>query len=234
MKSIDLKQLAAQYGLKISTLAHRMINNSDLAKEAAQEVWIQIIKSIDTFRGESEIGTWIYIIAKRTILQYARHERIYSDTDIDGHFDLEPIDYTGSDEEKKEWVKQKCDSCLTAFCHCLNNESRLIFLLHFIAALDYSEISDIMELQEDNVRQIIFRSKEKIKHFMNRNCVLYNPDGECRCRIRKHVLDVDLDKVYRKFENLVNFYEEFDKNLPRKNYSEKVLSELSQNGIMLH
>jgi RNA polymerase sigma factor (sigma-70 family) len=225
----DLEQLTKQFGLTISRLSRRMIQNNELAKEAAQEVWYEIIKSLGSFRGDSEISTWIYTIAKRTILKYAQSERVYKENEINAHFDLEPIDYSGPEEDKKSWVKEKCDNCITAFCHCLNNESKLIFLFRDIAGLPYSQISRIMEISEDNIRQILSRSKEKVRSFMSNNCPLYNPEGKCRCRIRKEVKSIDFDKTYKKLENtakLVDFFLKFDKELPAKNYWEKLLTEV--------
>jgi RNA polymerase sigma factor (sigma-70 family) len=224
---IDKNQLVEQFGMKISRLARRMIQNNDLASDAAQEVWYELVKSINSFRGDSDISTWIYTIAKRTILKYAKSERIYCAYELNNHFDLEPIEYKGLEEDKEQWVKEKCDYCLTAFCHCLNNESRLIFLFHDIVGLQYSQISQILEMKEDNLRQIASRSKEKVRNFMDKNCVLYNPNGDCKCRIRKHIISVDLDKAYdnlAKAANLVDLFQKFDKELPRKNYWEKFVS----------
>jgi RNA polymerase sigma factor (sigma-70 family) len=225
---IDLKILVEKYGHIISSVSHRMIKNNELAKEAAQEVWYEIIKSLNTFKGNSEISTWIYTITKRTILRYAANERIYKDYEINNYAGMGEIDYTESEKDKKEWVKQKCDSCLTAFCHCLTNEARLILLFKEIADLPYAQISIIMEMKEDNVRQIASRSLHKVRNFMLDNCPLYNPNGACRCRIKKHVLSIDFDKAYLKLEktvNLLHFYLKFDKELPRKNYWEKLISE---------
>ncbi|WP_243348693.1 RNA polymerase sigma factor [Parabacteroides sp. FAFU027] len=226
---IDKTQLVKEFGLSVSRLAHRMIHNQELAKEAAQEVWVEIIRSIGSFQGNSEISTWIYSVAKRTILRYAEAERTYTTMEINNHFELEPIDCDGAEGEKRQWVKEKCDYCLTAFCHCLNNDARLIFLFREIAGLHYEQIGHIMNLKEENIRQILTRSREKVRHFMNNNCVIYNPQGNCKCRIRKHVMAVDLDKEYNnlsKAAELVAFYQKFDKELPQKNYWEKIISEV--------
>jgi RNA polymerase sigma factor (sigma-70 family) len=230
--NIDLAQLADKYGITISRLSHRMIRNNELAKEAAQETWFEIIKSIWQFQGNSEISTWIYTIAKRTILRYAQSERIYKDREITGHFELESIEYSGKEQDKKEWVKEKCDSCLTAFCHCLDNEARLIFLFKNIAELENSQISKVMNINEDNIRQILSRSRAKVRNFMNNNCILFNPAGQCKCRIRKHILAVNLDKEFERLAraaNVIEFFKKFDIQLPRKNYWEKFVAETVTN-----
>lgn len=228
-ESVNKEQLIEQFGDKISRLSHRMIWNNDLAREAAQEVWYEIIKNLDTFRADSNISTWIYTISKRTIQKYAQNERILKKTDLDIHFNLESIDYSGEEQDKKEWVKEQCDYCLTAFCHCLTNDARLIFLFRDIAELTDSEIAEIMDMKEENVRQISSRSKEKVKKFMQKDCVLISSNGNCRCRISKHVKSVELDKEYGKLAKaagLINLFKKFDKELPRKNYWKKIILEV--------
>lgn len=218
--------LVEQFGGQISRISHRMILDSDLAKEAAQEVWYEILKSTNSFNHNSNISTWIYTIAKRTILRYAKSERTLKTVEFDEHFNLEQIDYNGAEEQCRHWVKEKCDYCLTAFCHCLNNNARLIFLFRDLAQLSDSQVANIMELKEDNVRKIASRSKEKVKNFMDKDCILLNSTGKCRCRIQKHVRFVELDKEYKKLRkgiSLIDLFDKFDKELPRKNYWEKYI-----------
>lgn len=220
--------MVKQFGTKISGLAHRMIQNRDIAQEASQEVWYEVLKNIDQFKGNSDISTWIFVIARRTILRYAGLERTYNEKELSGYFEFEPIEYDGNEDDKRQWVKEKCDYCITALFHCLNADSRLIYLFRDIAGLSYAQISIIMGTSEMNVRQIVSRSREKIRNFMNKRCVLYNPTGDCRCRIRKHVVAVDLGGTYSKLSKaakLADWFQKFDKELPRKNYWEKFVSE---------
>jgi RNA polymerase sigma-70 factor (ECF subfamily) len=97
---IDKIQLVEDFGSKISRLSHRMIFNNELAREAAQEVWYEIFKSADSFKGNSSMSTWIYTIAKRTILRLARSEMILREKEMNKHFELAEIEYTGNEYEK--------------------------------------------------------------------------------------------------------------------------------------
>ena len=120
--------LVDKYGLKISRLANRMLTDKELAKDAVQEVWYEVIKSLDSFKGDSELSTWIYTIAKRTILKHSKNEKLILSSDIMYCISKGQLIYDNSDEQKEEWIKEKCDDCITAFCHCLSNDARLIFL----------------------------------------------------------------------------------------------------------
>ena len=75
---------------------------------------------------------------------------------------LPEIEYSGADEEKREWIKERCDWCITALNHCLNKDARLIFIFRENIELSYRQISEIMEITECNVRQIYSRSIQKI------------------------------------------------------------------------
>ena len=224
--TLNKELLVKQFGEKISNLAHKMIWRADIAEEAAQEVWFEILKSIHTFKGKSNISTWIYTIAKRTILRYTQNEKVLSYQDFDTHFNQNEIEYTGAKSDKEQWVKQKCDYCLTAFCHCLNNEARIIFLFRDIVELDDAEIAQIMETSCENIRQIAHRSREKVKHFMQKDCYLIKSNANCRCRISKHIKSIELDKQYHKLREIVSFidfFKELKKELPKKNYWKKLI-----------
>jgi RNA polymerase sigma factor (sigma-70 family) len=231
--SIDPETLVNKYGLLVSRVACRMIRNNEVAREAAQEVWYEILRKLDTFRYESSISTWIYTIARRTLIRYARNERIYRTNEINEFFGREEIPVSAdAGQDKEDLVKEMCDGCLTAFCHCLSNEARLVYLFRVISELSYREIASVMEMNETGVRKMLSRSKVKVRHFMKNNCVLYNPKGKCKCRIQKHVKSVDLPKVYSGLSRtmkLIDFYLRFDQELPRKNFWEKKLEEVVTN-----
>ena len=59
---MDVNRLVEEYGNMISTIAHRMIQNKEIAREAAQEVWYELCKSFHSFKGDSELSTWIYTL----------------------------------------------------------------------------------------------------------------------------------------------------------------------------
>ncbi|GAB6870836.1 RNA polymerase sigma factor [Bacteroides rodentium] len=223
----NLNDIVKQYGTLVSSISHRMIQNKEVAKEAVQEAWYEIIKSIESFNGESELSTWIYTICKRTILRYARNERTATMSELRAFRNLSEIEYSNTDKNERDWIKERCDWCLTAQNHCLNNDARMIFTFRITLGLPYKQISKIMEMTEENIRQISSRSVSRITSFMNDTCPLYNPQGTCKCRICKQVTSLDLEKEYtslQKIIRLVDIYQKLEKELPRKNYWKKFIS----------
>ncbi len=56
---MKLEDIVEHYGTMVATIAHRMIQNREIAKEAAQEVWYEVFKSLPSFNADSELSTWI-------------------------------------------------------------------------------------------------------------------------------------------------------------------------------
>lgn len=55
-----------------------------------------------------------------------------------------------------------CDKCLTGTLHCLDNESRMAYILRDINMIPYSEIAEILEKDEVSVRKMVSRSRNKL------------------------------------------------------------------------
>jgi RNA polymerase sigma-70 factor (ECF subfamily) len=112
----------------VSSICRRMIQDPDLAKDASQQVWLEITKSLPGFRGESRLSTWIYRIAYRVAMNFACQERQYTTKFLRGYFrngDMElPHD---EDLDKEIWVREMCDKCLTGMLHCLDNEAHGLY-----------------------------------------------------------------------------------------------------------
>lgn len=219
---LSLNDIAHTYGKLVSSVCRRMIQDMELASDAAQEVWVQIVKSYPTFKGESKLSTWIYSITYRVCVSYARNEKYYGTRFLKTYFNGEERQIPVVDDiDKKLWIKGMCDKCLTGVLHCLDNESRLTFLFRDVVQLPYEEIAYILSKDGTTVRKILSRSRKKLRNFLSDQCILFNPQGVCYCRMKKHVCEVNLPKEYQKLRELVsrvNIYHESEQLLPTKNY----------------
>ena len=215
-----------KYGKMISILSNRMISNKDAAEEAAQEVWVEIIKNISSFREESKLSTWIYTIAKRVINKYAVNEKHYSAAFLHDYITSADIYLPEHiDMDKTLWIKEECDRCLTGLFHCLSNEARLIYIFRDVIELPYSEISEIMGKNEPTIRKILSRSRTKLRNFLNRDCRIFNPDSKCKCRTNTLIEGIDLPGEYKRIRMIakhISILQQADKILPAKNYWENL------------
>lgn len=221
-EATDLNSIIQNYGPMVTSICRRMIRNEETAKDAAQEVWLEIQKRLDSFRGESKLSTWIYTIAYHVIIHHAKAERVYNTRFLADYFHGPEQEYVSTDNpDKNLWVRLMCDKCLTGILHCLDNKSRLVYIFRDIAELDYSEIAQILEIDENNVRKIVSRSRAKLNKFLNNECALNNPDGSCNCRMKRWVTQINLHEEYQKlYKTLrnVSTFKASEKILPTANY----------------
>ncbi len=219
--------LIEDYGRMVSSLCRRMVRNEDSAQDAAQEAWLEVMRSLPSFQGTAKVSTWIYTITARVALRHARRDRVYSTRFLSDYFRDGEIEMpTTPDFDKNLWVRQMCDRCLTGILHCLEPEARMAYVLRDMAGLPYDDVAAVLEQEPAAVRQVISRSRRKLKHFLEGECVLQNPAGKCACRMKRWVLEVNLPQEYQKLRqavNQVNLFRESERALPKKNYWEKYL-----------
>lgn len=222
MKEISAESLVEDYGHMVSSVCHRMVQDPHLAQDASQQVWLEVIKALPGFRGESKISTWIYSITRRVVLDFARNERQYSTKFLRGYFHGGDQDLPQQKDFNKDvWVREMCDKCLTGMLHCLDNESRLIYIFKDVVQLSYGEIVEIQGQNEQTIRQIVSRTRRKLRNFLKDECVLFNPEGSCHCRMKKYVEEINLPQEYEKLRSItrsMNLYLISEKVLPGKNY----------------
>jgi len=215
-----------EYGKMISILSNRMVSNKEVAQEAAQEVWVELLRSLPSFRGESKLSTWIYSIAKKVIGRYAINERHYSLGFLHDFLmgDDRVAPGYSSDIEEGIWIKEECDRCLTGLFHCLTNDARMIYLFRDVIQLPYYEIARIMDADEQHIRKTVSRSRAKLRNFLNDECRIYNPASKCKCRMNTLLEGINHPEEYQRIRDLgkrISIFWQAEELLPAKNYWEK-------------
>ncbi|HEX5643101.1 MAG TPA: sigma-70 family RNA polymerase sigma factor [Thermoleophilia bacterium] len=231
----DPATLVADYGRLVSSLCWRMTRDREVAREAAQEVWLAVLEGLPRFRGEASVSTWIYAIARRVIGGYAAAQRTYSVRFLSTYFEGEgePAPPEIPDLDHDLWVRSMCDQCLCGMLQCLEPDPRLAFLLRDIAGLGYDDVARVLEVEPAAARQMVSRARRKLDRFLKGHCALAHPDGPCRCRMRRRVEAIDLPAEYARLRvaaGRARVFKDSEQVLPAKDY----WLELSQTAIQGH
>jgi len=132
-------------------------------KDMYQEILINIWKSLENFRGDSEISTWIYRIAINTSLSYAGKQ--YKSMKLIVDFDSGAFSNLLKDEESLVQIKEEKFNALQAELNQLSVIDKALMGL-VIEGLSTKEIADIIGITEPNVRVKIHRVKEMLHNKM--------------------------------------------------------------------
>jgi len=205
----DPESIVRNYGPMVSSICRRMIEDRERARDAAQEVWIEVLKSLPGFRGESRLSTWITVIARRTIHRWMAGEirRDFRSFGKGCRITINPpVEELGRNDPEwlDLWIRMLCDLCLTAILHCLEPETRFIFILRAVLKMEYDEICAIMEMDGTAVRKRFSRASRKVSRFGKEECALLNPSGNCRCGQKKIMTETKLVEEFAKLRTMVN------------------------------
>jgi RNA polymerase sigma-70 factor (ECF subfamily) len=168
--------LIQKYRKPIIHFMYRMVHNQAVAEELAQEVFLRVYRSRETYRAEARFSTWLYRIATNLGVNYVRdtrHERnastVYLDeTDSESGTTPDVADATPNIEanllrdERLKAIRQHVLS--------LPERQRMAVLMHKYEGLDYKQIGEILKLSESATKSLLFRAyqtlREKLKDFI--------------------------------------------------------------------
>ncbi|NER14948.1 sigma-70 family RNA polymerase sigma factor [Leptobacterium flavescens] len=127
--------------------------NTSLADEVSQEVFIKIWEKLRSFRGESEISTWIYRITVNTCLMHIRSANKKKEV----HLEFVPDSVEENPEGEKEEQLKMLYSCIYKL-----NELNRISILMVLEGVPYERIAEVTGLSEDTLRVRIHRIKKSL------------------------------------------------------------------------
>ena len=152
--------LVDRYKEMIFTLALRMIKNREEAEEVSQDTFIKIYNSLNKFKGDSKFSTWIYKIAYNTCLDRLKKNKKEENTILIDEFSdnlVKTLDNAFSALEEKE-RKQTIQNCL----NLLSREENFLLTLYYFDDQNLDEIAKIMDINSNNVKVKLFRSRKKL------------------------------------------------------------------------
>ncbi len=147
-----IEEIYEMYSRNVFLFLLSKTNNEPLAEELTQETFFQAVQSIDRFRGNSSVLTWLCGIAKNVWLKYLKkHQELLSIED-----DIPEIKDTK--EINVQWEQKE----ILQLIHDMNEPTREVMYLRLISNLSFAEIGEIIGKTENWTRVTFFRGKQKI------------------------------------------------------------------------
>ncbi len=165
-------ELVLTYERRVFALVFRMLGRRDEAEDLAQEVFVQVFKAIDQFRGESKLSTWIYRIAvnlckNRTKYLSRRHAGRQEDVDAIADratFASAKGVSVGNVSRPDELVEgMQLEVVVKRAIAQMDPDFRTVLVLRDVEDLSYEEIGAITGLPEGTVKSRIHRGRAQLK-----------------------------------------------------------------------
>ncbi len=163
------KELVEKHRQLVVNTCFGLLHSIDDAEDVAQDVFIEVFRSVHNFRGNSKISTWLYRIAVNRSLNYIRdnkkHAKLQSfDDKVKANkSELNQLvsDNTGNPELNYE-NKQRA-ILLHKSMDSLPQNQRVAITLSKYEDLSNKEIAVIMNLSVSSVESLIHRAKKNLQ-----------------------------------------------------------------------
>jgi RNA polymerase sigma-70 factor (ECF subfamily) len=164
------EMLVVKYQRRIERLIGRMVRDSDLVPDIAQETFIRAYRALPQFRAESAFYTWLYRIAVNTAkkaLMDIKRDPLVTETALasrDEEDETSRVENELSDGETPESLlaSRQIAATVNAAIEALSDDLRQAITLREIEGLSYDEIAEVMNCPIGTVRSRIFRAREAI------------------------------------------------------------------------
>jgi RNA polymerase sigma-70 factor (ECF subfamily) len=168
--------LVGKYHRSMINFLYRMVHNQAVAEELAQEVFLRVYRSRESYRAEAKFTTWLYRIATNLAVNNARdtkHERAAQNVYLDV-----PDEETGTTPEvaddrpsvEQSLLKDERMAMIRKHVMALPERQRMAVLMHKYQGLDYRQIGEVLKLSESATKSLLFRAyqtlREKLKEFV--------------------------------------------------------------------
>jgi RNA polymerase sigma-70 factor (ECF subfamily) len=169
--------LVVTYERRVFALVYRMLGRRDEAEDLSQEVFVQVFKAIDQFRGESKLSTWVYRIAvnlckNRTKYLARRHANEQDDLDaMDGRLPLTAAKGAsiGDIARPDELVEgMQLEDIVRRSIARIDPDFREVLVLRDVEDMSYEEIAAITGLPDGTVKSRIHRARAQLKTMVER------------------------------------------------------------------
>lgn len=158
----------------VYNLALQYVQNIEDAEEITQDVFVAIYNSLDTFKQEAELSTWIYRItinksldfikAKNRKKRFSVFTNLFFDDSNEARFEVKEMNHPGILLEQKEAIGN-----LFKVINSLNDHQKTVIILSKIELKSQKEIAEIMQLNIKAVESLITRAKANLSKILKEN-----------------------------------------------------------------
>jgi RNA polymerase sigma-70 factor (ECF subfamily) len=168
--------LVQKYRRPMLSFMYRMARNQAAAEDMAQEVFLRVYRSRETYTANAKFTTWLYRIATNLAVNHARdtrHERpeiSMSLDEPDAETGLMPDLADGTPNVEENILRRERLAAIRSHVQALPERQRMAVVMHKYQGMDYRQIAEVLHLSESATKSLLFRAyeslREKLKDFV--------------------------------------------------------------------
>lgn len=164
-KESAFENIIKKYQEKLYWHIRRMVIGHEDANDVLQNMFIKVWKSLDNFREESQLYTWLYRIATNESLTYLSKQKKNASLSIDNEessLSNKLKSDTHFDANKLEWKLQMA-------IQSLPDKQKIVFNLRYYDEMPYEEMSKVLETSTGALKASYHHAAKKIEEYILNN-----------------------------------------------------------------
>lgn len=163
------RELVENYKKMVVNTCFGMVHNTEDAEDIAQEVFIEVFRSINNFRADSKLSTWLYRMAVNRSLNFIRdHKRnkwfqSFEDSVRSKNALHENLINRNTDHPEYILENTQRATLLHEAIDSLAENQKIAFTLSKYEELSYQEISKVMDVSVSSVESLLHRAKKNLQ-----------------------------------------------------------------------
>lgn len=170
------EQLVDRYEDKVYRLAFRFVRNETDAKEIVQDTFLSVWRKLDTFKGDSQFGSWVYRVAANAALMRLRSQRRHPEVSTE-ELPIDFLDTYGQIPTPGDnWARRPDDELqsgelrgrIQAAVDDLPEIYRTVFLIRDVEGLSTEETADVLGISVPTVKTRLHRARLALREAISK------------------------------------------------------------------
>jgi RNA polymerase sigma-70 factor (ECF subfamily) len=145
---------------RLYSVACRMVGNPSDAEDLLQDIFLAAHRKLDSFRGESALGTWLYRLATNLCLDHLRSRAVRTNQVTDA-LDDEPGLSDASSRGLADQTLSRMD--LERALALLPEGCRAAFVLHDVEGLEHREVAEVLGIAEGTSKSQVHKARLRLR-----------------------------------------------------------------------
>jgi RNA polymerase sigma-70 factor, ECF subfamily len=164
--------LVCRYQDRLYNAVLRLVDHGEDAADVVQDTFVNAFQALRSFKGDSELYTWLYRIAFNSAISQKRKKRPVASLDAARGLDpsIDPIDTSPGTRPGEALEQREDEAGLYAALARLSTEHRDVLVLKDLDGQRYEDIALVLEVPIGTVRSRLHRARMELRQ-------LLDPDG---------------------------------------------------------
>ena len=155
------EELYRRHSSRLYSVAYRMTGSAADAEDLLQDIFLQVYRRIDSFRGEAALGTWLHRLAVNATLDFLRSKQGRRQQATDSLDDLDAVEPAAHASWRPDAALNRLE--LERAVAQLPPSYRQAFLLHDVEGLAHHEIGEMLGIAEGTSKSLVHKARMRLR-----------------------------------------------------------------------